>query len=68
MPDKKSLVSDSQTGVVRIVKEPRAQHEPPQPTTLPEMPEESGTTGKAAVVTEGRDRSAALDSDSGKEN
>jgi hypothetical protein len=68
MPDKKSLVSDSQTGAVQIVKEPRALYEPPQPITLPEMPEESGATGKAAVVTEGRDRSAALDSDSGTES
>jgi hypothetical protein len=68
MPDKKSLISDSQTGAVRIVREPRAQHEPPQPTTLPEASEDGATTGKILIVTEGRDRSAALDSDSGTEN
>jgi hypothetical protein len=66
MPDKKALESASQTGAVRIVREPRAQHESPQPTTLPEMSDD-GATGRMAIITEGKDRSAALDKDSGQE-
>ncbi|MFN8373474.1 MAG: hypothetical protein U0694_11445 [Anaerolineae bacterium] len=68
MPDKKSLTSESQTGAVRLVAEPRAErHDPPQPSTLPEMTDDGATTGVIRIVTEGKDRSAALDHDSGQE-
>jgi hypothetical protein len=67
MPDKKSIAQESKTGKYTIGKEPLAQHEPPQPTTLPEMSDDGSTTGRVIIVTEGKDRSAALDTDSGQE-
>ncbi len=67
MPDKKSVAQDSKTGKYTTNKEPRAQYDPPQPTTLPEMSDDGATTGRVIIVTEGKDRSAALDSDSGQE-
>jgi hypothetical protein len=67
MPDKKFIAQESKTGKYILSKEPRAQHEPPQPTTLPEMSDDGATTGRMILNTEGKDHSAALDTDSGQE-
>ncbi|NWF67541.1 MAG: hypothetical protein HXY40_00505 [Chloroflexi bacterium] len=74
MPDKpqKAVATESKTGVMRItreVAEPNAQHEPPPPPSLPEFADDGATTGKmSSLLSEGKDRSAALDSDSGAES
>ncbi len=67
MPDKNSLERLSKTGAIRIVAEPGAQHEPPPPATLPEVSNDGSTTGRFTIITEGKDRSAALDVDSGQQ-
>jgi hypothetical protein len=50
------------TGMIRPV-EPTLRHEPPQPPTLPEFPDDEASTGQMRAITEGRDRKAAGDND-----
>jgi hypothetical protein len=46
---------EPRTGRVPI-SEPQARIDPPQPSTLPELPPEGASTGKVQAVNEDRDR------------
>ena len=66
MPDKQqeSLEDAHKSGVMPRVEIERRLRQPPVPVTLPELPDDDGSTGVLRVISEGEDRSAERDDDS----